>query len=319
MKFKTIHLLIIFAVLLAVVFVIKKTSVKKEEGSLRTEFFSINYDKISKFTIIPQFDKNKEFSIIKENDKWYVELGQNLKAETNTEFFDRSLKELKKLKPSRLASNEKEKWAEYGVDSLGTILEITDNQATHKIILGSLSFQNQQTVNAYVRMPDETKTYACESYMEGTFKSDKSQWRKRKVIEMPKTLWANIDFQSNKNLTFKLNKKENTWLLNNKTVDSIQITEFLTSLEKLNQQGFADNSTVILLPKANFSLVIQNNENTILTTLDFYKTKSSWIIASSINDGNYFAIDKETMYKLSEIINEFSLKTNNSLFVAIPE
>ncbi len=292
MKLKTSHLLIIFIVLTGLVFLVKYLNNKKEKGSLLTEFFELNIDEINKFTLTPQFNPVKKFDVLKENTKWYVINSGGYKYEVSSEFMDRALKELQKLKPSRLASTSSESFAEFGVDSLGTLLEIFDNNASHSIILGSMTFQNQNLVNTYCRLPDDQNTYAAEAYMEGTFKSDINGWRKRDIIPFPSSSWNALSFLSpDGKISIQMKKDGNKWLANGVETDSTIAADMIKFVERLNSLGFADDSQTTTLSQPTLSLTVSQADSLQPVQLNLYRTPSNWLLNSSINEGNYFTAD----------------------------
>ncbi len=290
MKLKTSQLLIILIILAALVVVIKWNEKRKSTGTLKTEFFTLNFDQINKFTIKPEFDPKKGYDVVKENNKWFVVNNTGFKYEADEDFVNRAFSELKKLKPSRLASTSRDDFPQYGVDSVGTLLSIFDDKGQHDIILGSMSFQNQSQVITYCRLPEEDETYAAESYMEGTFKAGINAWRKRTILP-PMAQWNSLDFAFPNLTPISLTKKENQWYLGEKAADSAVAAELVNALNRLSSLGFADDEQTLMAKSPYLTLNINARDTLQRADINFYQMDKKWLIKSSLNEGNYFIAD----------------------------
>lgn len=303
MKLKNSHLIIIFIALLGVFFVVQKMNSKKKEGTLKTQFFNIDTKDVIGIKISPMLDDKNSFKIIKENGQWQVQLSNGQKVEADTTLVSQSLRLLKKIQPSRLANTKEEKWPEYGVDSIGTLVEIDDGNKTYQFILGEFVFMNNQTANTYVRLPGEKETYACEAYLETTFKAAQNQWRKKDINIIPRSNWSSIHFDSYEK-SVNLDQIDGKWQCKGTTIDSLEAENIMQQLESFGRLTFSDVEAIDKFEKTAFTLGFQGKDNLTALSLSFYNKDRYYIISSSINQSNYFTADSMTVNKFVRLMEK---------------
>ncbi|MFC2114664.1 DUF4340 domain-containing protein [Bacteroidota bacterium] len=310
MKLSNKQLLLLFAALIIIVFGVRLISQKKAKGNLKSSFFELDSSLITRFNITPLSDDKMALIVFKENNKWFIQTTDDQKYEVSSDAINYALTEIMKMKPSRLATESKENWAKYEVDSSGTLLEINTGDETVEIIIGKMTFQNSYLVNTYVRLPEEEAVYASECYLERAFKSPLNQWRKKQVFLTPSGMWKQISFLKEGN-SIELNMQENKWFYNGVPIaDTIQ-EKLINSLTKLNNLSFSQESI-----SSQAALEIQiKEEGDELTMISIFPKGSGAVLTSSSNSGNWFNIDSVSFAQLNYIVSLIPLAKDNLLIV----
>jgi len=298
MKIKNIHLIIVFIALLVIVFVLRVTSSKKNKGDMITSFFSFTLEDVREFNCYPAHDKEQKMSLKKEKESWKLILADQHIVSVNNEMLTNALGEFEKLKPLRLVSEDLKEFSRYKVDSSGMLLEIiTKDNETHYIILGDLTFQNNAYINTYVRIPGEKQVYAAAAYMEGTFKSKPDQWRSREILSIPSGMWTKMEIIYKGNLVKSMVKEDDIWTDVKSRQEFTMADSLVGIIEKfpemlLANDKFEDDFT-------NPDLIIHiSGADQAESTLSIYQSDEGYFLGSSINQGNYFRVDKDVYEKL---------------------
>jgi hypothetical protein len=308
MKLKNSHLLIIFIALAVVIFFYYKKK-NSDTGTLKNSFFEIEEsrlsDAINKITVRKNFSEELEYCLVKKDSLWFIENEDGSLAETDPELIPVAMREINKIKPSRLVSESKDSWAEYGVDSSGTLINFQTNETEFQIILGQEGFQDQVRVNTYCRVPSEDETYAVEAYFLNSLKETKKAWRNKFLLDMEKAYWAKLTLKFNDTI-ISAEISDKKWFLDNSEMDSSQVIELLGSVEKFMKLPLTETAK---LQQPTITLTIENFDNSVNNQLSFYPTGQLYIITSTANQGNHFVAKKEDVNALIEVFK--NIKGNN--------
>jgi hypothetical protein len=305
MKIKTSHLIIILIILLGIIIIVKIIKERNSLGNLKTEFFMFDSGSITSFVIYPKMNKDLKYSIDYKNDRWGINNPALQHADVDPQLLDRAIKEFFKLKPSRFVTDSKKDWGKYGVDSSGTLLEIImDNGLKYSIILGNLTFQNDQYINTYVRLPEEKDVYTAEAYFEGSFRGIVNDWRLKVVIPTQKQNWQSIVISQPKKADIVLYKKNDLWYTGNLPTDTLKLNTLFALTDKINNAGLIDfKVTKPAMP--NVTIIITDNSQGEVK-LDIQENSNIWIMSSSINSGNYFFIENTLANDLIKLLDELN-------------
>ncbi len=303
MKLKNSQLLLILLVVIVLLIGLRFLKSQKEVGSLKQTFFEIDSSQIVQFNITPLANENEGFKLVKNNDHWMLEQKDKLSFRVSDEAIIRAIEELFKLKPSRLASESKDSWSKYEVDTAGSLLEIFTSNESFQIIIGKMIFQNQVRVNQYVRLPDEDQVYACESYLEGTFKNPVNKWRNKQNIVWPLGFWQEVNISGNaKNIGFFRN--EDSWINKHTQTDLGNDVELIALIDGFNALGFSQNVD-LTTDSMLYSIQITTTQNESVK-LSLYKNAHEMILSSAYNTGNYFVIDSSKTVSFMQEIKKYA-------------
>ena len=301
MKLNNSQLLLILFGVIVIVFAIRFLNNKKEKGTIKSSFFDIDTAAITQFKISPMADKNDGFSLIKSGNVWMIEKEGMESFRVSDEAIARALDEFTKLIPSRLASEDEQSWSKYEVDTAGTLLEIFSTEGSEKIVIGKMIFQNQSMVNSYVRLMEEKEVYACECYLEGTFKNPLTKWRNKQNIPVPMGFWQDVNISENHESVIQLSRNESSWLLHGfkQLENDLPLIKSIDGFNQLSlsaqQEGMHPDSFI-------YSVDISGDSKS-KTHLDLYRNGYKMGLSSPQNPGNYFQIDSSsTATLIQEII-----------------
>jgi hypothetical protein len=306
MKLKNSHLLLLLVIAVVLVFLIRFLNSRNESGNLRQSFFDIDTAEILSFSLDYLADESKSFSLTKEKNQWIIEKKGLEKFLVSPEAMNTALTEFTKLKPSRLATENPEKWAELEVDdSSGVRMTIQTREKEYEIIIGKMIFQNQVKVNQYVRLPDEDAVYGCECYLEGTFKNPMEKWRNKQNIPIPLGFWEEFSIRDESN-QLVLFRQENQWALKKSGKDAGAENELIRQVEAFNALPFA----ALPVSKNTLSYQIEISGEGRKNTMYLYQHGNEMILSSAQNTGNYFLIDSSATASLHTEFHKLLMEDN---------
>lgn len=297
-KLSTTTLLISFFVLLGIVALIKYYNAQKGEGTFETRLIHIDSSGLKKLEILPSFKQEDQFSLVKEDDGWYVKYNGK-KVQADPDKIEKTLQDLfNRLEASSLVSTNKDDWEKYEVDSSGTLIRLyQDENATDELVIGKLTFQSRRIATHYVRKLGKNKVYTVEAYLQASLKSPVKDWINKKVLPGVKAQWNRIAYNYPGDTSFIMNKQDQHWFFGKDTVISKQADNLLNNLSQISTKGEVMIKNTRLPENASFRIVV-GNEDGNEASLRIYSRKDHWILGSSINSGNYFKLETKFMNKL---------------------
>ena len=175
----------LFVVLLAVVLVFQFTKSGKEQRTFRKDLFTADTSKVTQMLIYPRTTGFNEVKLDKKAGGWEVSSnGQTFDADPKA--IKAMMDQLARMKPEQVAATTSDKWEAFEVtDSLANRLKVfVGDQKVIDILIGKFEhratdspYQQQGRIITYVRMTDETETYAVDGFLNMAFNRSAEQIR----------------------------------------------------------------------------------------------------------------------------------------------
>ena len=183
-------LIIVFGalVIIAAIYMIIESS--HGERSFKTDIVNIDTAKVTAISIYPRATNHKEVKLYKEGKNWKVKLGNNLTANVPENKIQSLLKMLVEVKPTRVAAQDKSKWAEFKVDTAGTNVKIFEGgDNTLDLIVGKFSFQQPRQMNTFVRLNGEDEVYETQGFLDMAFNQKPDYFRNNALVNDDPANW----------------------------------------------------------------------------------------------------------------------------------
>jgi hypothetical protein len=278
---------LVFGVLLIVVVLIFTTESTKKERSFKTDIVSVDTSAVTSFSIFPKSKPGEEVKFLRDGSFWKV-TGASGKTFTAASFKIKNLLgELTRIKPKRVAARSQSKWAEYQVDSAATRVVVNeDGSEVLDLIIGKFAFQQPRSMSTFVRLTDETDVYEVDGFLEMIFNKDANSFRDETVIKSDRNNWNKLVFSNSDSESFELIKVDGHWTIDGQPTDSAKTLTALSSLARLTNTDYIDNSEVILPPQI-AKLSIEVTDSNPIEVVG-YKSDSIYLIQSSQNKEAFF-------------------------------
>lgn len=281
----------IFFTLLLVVIYVFFINDNVNERTFRNELVSIDTSKVDAVYLYPKATNHSEVLLAKSNNAWQVKLENGKFAEVPHSKIQNLFNQLLTIKPKRLASRDESKWSDYQVDSNGTRIKVTQNNDTVlDIILGRFSFQQPRSMSTFVRLSEDTDVYEVDGFLEMTFNQNANSFRNNSIVTGNKTNWQSLTFVYPADSSFRMEKREKTWFVENNKTDSSLTEQFLNKLSRLTHTEFEDNLTTEKLLSPTYSLKIDKHDTTSIL-INGYMIGDELYITSSQNENSIFKAD----------------------------
>ena len=280
-------LIIVFVVLVVAAVIIYFPSSEKTERTFKTELVDVDTSAISEIVISPKKLNGGSYKIFKENDIWKSDLENGKTVSVPKEKADRLIDQILSIKPLRLASRSKSKWAEFEVDTSATRLVVKEGSTTTlDVMIGKFLFQQPRSVSTYVRLSEETDVYLVEGFLSMSFNQDANSYRNNTIVSGDSKSWDQLAFSYPADSSFQMTKIEDKWFSNNIQLDSANTEKYLSGLSRLNNSNFVDDINVSTLTPE-YRLTISSEGNTF-ATVSGYKIDTLLVVNSSMNSESYF-------------------------------
>jgi hypothetical protein len=311
-KLNTKVLIGIFAALLLIaLFTIlrnKSHSAASRNRTFKSELTNFDSAAVNKLIISP---KNNEESIelSKDGDNWFVNI-EDAKYNADPGTVKGMLSNLKGLRATRIAANNKSQWEKY---------EVTDSAATHvqayagkkllaDVFIGKFSYQQPKNPNpymqqqqgkmtSYVRLGKGKEVYAVDGFLSMTFNRQSSDFRNRSLIKSSKDQWTRLSFSGPQEI-YNLTKQGTRWMIDGLETDSATTVNFLNSLAGLYSSDFVEPS-VLISDKPSYTLTIEGENMAAPIKVFAFEadTSNKFAISSSLNQGSYFSGGKADLFE----------------------
>ena len=301
-------LLVIFGVLIifAVLYVIVESG--QGERSFKTDIVHIDTSKVTAISIYPKAANHQEVKLYKEGkDNWKVNLDNNKTASVPETKVKSLLGMLVKIKPTRVAAQDKSKWSEFQVDTAGIRVKVYEGgDNTLDLIVGKFSFQQPRQMNTFVRLNGENEVYETQGFLGMALNQKADYYRNNTLIEGDPSNWNKLTF-TYPDSSFELVKNENKWTINGIKTDSAKTASYLRTISHLTSTAFEDNVTSNTLGKAAQTLTIESTSGEGIV-LAAYQNNSDVILTSTENNGTYFNGKQSNLFKKIFIGKEHLIK-----------
>jgi hypothetical protein len=287
-KVSNTTLIIIFVVLIAIAAIYMIIESSRGERTFKSDIVNIDTAKVTAISIYPKATNHKEVRLYKEGDKnWKVKLNDNQTASVPESKIKSLLTLLVKVKPMRVAAQDKSKWAEYKVDTAGTRVKVFEgNDNTLDLIVGKFSFHQPRQMDTFVRLNGEDEVYETEGLLDMAFNQKPSSFRNNQIVSDDMSNWKKLTYTYPDN-SFELVKNDKVWTINGSKTDSAKTANYLRTLSHLSSTSFVDNPPESDLQKAEFTLTIESTSKGAITVTAYGDTSGA-IVASTENEGAYF-------------------------------
>ena len=315
------NILILVLVGLVLLFVTTNYFKKHSSAIFKAEVIQFDSSTLNKIIICPPSSSEEELIIIsKDDNNWQVAQG-TIKTLANQSTVNSVLGQLEQIKTEQLVSKTKEKWETYELtDTLALCVEIYQQgkEKPTKLYFGKTTnrqsqnpvFRGRPSVDAstYFRINETPSTYAIKGGLSNTFKRKFNAWRNTEFIKLNKDLITRLKFETNKNNTFSLSKKESDWFMGEISPDSTKVTQYLNTLSYQSSSRFIDG----FKPKGNadYTLTIQGDSTKDLTIKAYRdsKTTKNYILNASQYPNVFIESDSTGLFKRLFVNRGYFLK-----------
>jgi hypothetical protein len=294
---------ILFIVIAVIAVIVYFPSGDKTERTFRTELMDVDTSAISEIIISPKSMNGESFRIFKANSQWNVTLANEKTAVVPREKTDGLIKQILSIKPVRLASRNKVKWAEFEVDSSATRVIVKEGgDTTLDIMIGKFLFQQPRSVSTYVRLNGDSDVYLVDGFISMTFNQGADSYRNNIVVKGDPQNWEQLVFSYPADSSFQISKISDEWFSNGVPLDSAKTEKYLSQLARLTNSNFVndfDSESASPIYKLTIS-----DHNSTIATVNGYQVDSLIVVNSSLNNESYFnASENNFMEKLFIGIN----------------
>lgn len=303
------NILILVLAGLILIFVATNYFKKNSSANFKAEVIQLDSSTVNKIIIRPPSSSEEEPIIIsKDDDNWQV-AQDAIKTQANQSTVNSVLGQLEQIKTEQLVSKTKEKWEAYELtDTLAQCVEIYQQgkEKPTKLYFGKTTYRQSQNpgyggrpsvdASTYFRINETPSTYAIKGGLSNTFKRKFSAWRNTEFIKFDKDLITRLKFETNKNNTFSLSKKESDWFMGEISPDSTKVAKYLNYLSYQSSSRFVDG----FKPKENadYTLTIQGDSTEELIIKAYRdSTTNSYILNASLYPNVFIESDSTELFK----------------------
>ena len=268
-------LVILVLIYLAVEFFDSSKSVQLEK-----QLVSVDTSMVTQIVIQ---NPNEAVKLTRTGGNWQVDLPSGKKVSAVPSKVQDLLSELLHIKADRLAAKEKEKWAEYKVDSLGTKLRVHQgDQMTLDMVVGQLGN------TGYIRLANETEVYTSDNFKGLSAKERINHYRDNTFVKMATDSIISLSFNYPGDSSFNLLLDQPQWMIDESTeADSSKTSDYLQNLSLKFNDNFAKQDGSSVGPKIAEIVITSKNQQQVFITA-FQDPADSVIFQSSVNSEAYF-------------------------------
>ncbi|MCH8903012.1 MAG: DUF4340 domain-containing protein [Bacteroidetes bacterium] len=293
-KTKTWLLGLILGVLLILVVVILYNERSTDPNTFRSELVEIDSSAVTEIIISPRAAPEELVRLMKQGEKWVIEVAKDKVAETDHEMISAALGTLINLKALRLAADSESKLSEYQVDEAGTRVKLMAGaDLIVDIIFGKFEYKDQRSMFSYVRLADEVKIYAVDGLPDMSFNRPVAAWRNQSVLQFNVLDIGGIEMINPDEPAMILSLNEQGWLDGNQPADSIAVANYLNSISNVSSGNFLDHLEESSLGSPAYELKVKTDDVNFIHIRAFDlgmidDTTTQYLINSSQNPASYF-------------------------------
>jgi hypothetical protein len=307
-RFNNKRLFIILAGLLVILLLTVIIKIPKENATLRTNLVDLDTSDVFKILFIPRVSGGQPFDFTRESSGWKVHKG-DITSIPRKGAVEGIFSELLSMKPQNLAAADKSEWKEYELtDSLATRVKLMDkkDRVLGDIMIGKFTYRqvnnpyasyggNNIEGTSFVRLYDEKEVYAVNGFLAFSFSGNFDDWRDRTFVRCNKGDITKITFSLPADSSFILEKRDSLWHVGDHFTDSLNLSNYLSSLGLLEGQTFMDNFKPVGAPA--YQVVIEGN-NLLNTTVKCYHGEAAdeYILNSSMNPGVFYSSNRNGLF-----------------------
>jgi hypothetical protein len=257
------------------------------ESNLEEHILTIDTSRVSAIHIHPAAEDG-EIKLLRAGQKWKVERDET-KVNVEVSHLRSALGSISKIRPERLLSRKKEKWADYQVDSTGTNVKVySGKEDPTEFWIGKTSSGGNS-----LRIEGNDNVYEVKEALEGNFNRRFAGWRDKTLLKIEPEKITKISFEYPSDSSFIVERSNGKWNINNMQADSAKVATYLNRFRSRTLSEFADNFTPPDKPEY---IVTLNNDSASALTLRGWKTDDNqWVVTSSLQDQVYFSSDDKNL------------------------
>ncbi|HEY6906278.1 MAG TPA: DUF4340 domain-containing protein [Ignavibacteriaceae bacterium] len=281
------NLVIVLGVLIIIAAVYIIIESNRGEGTFKANLVDIDTLKVTAVSIYPRATNHREVRLYKEGKNWKVKLDNNLTADVPENKIKTLLTLLVQVKPTRVAAQDKSRWAEFKVDTAGTRVKVFEgNDNTLDLIVGKFSFQQPRQMNTFVRLNGEDEVYETEGFLDMALNQKPDYYRNNVLVNEDPANWKKLTF-TYPDSSFELIKDNNSWTISGNKTDSAKTANYLRTLSHLSSTSFVDNPSDAETGHVKYTLTIESGALGGIV-ISAYGDSTGTIVASSENEGAFF-------------------------------
>lgn len=296
---KTKHLLLIVLVLAGIYAVIHFTDTNRNESTIPIENLEIDTATIQSIRFNPELMNKAELLIQREASGWTItHADKSYPADKSS--VDILLRELGKLRISRMVGKNAESWAKYELTDEQIIpvqIQMEDNK-TLRMNIGGFDFDQQTNQPlTYVRFNEDEKSYLVNGYLLGLFNRDLASYRNKTISKCDAEQITKVSFTYPGDSSFVLSKNNGYWFRNMQAIDSTACKTYINSLGNLTSPAIIEEDIDIQKLNPYYTLRIEGDS---LETIEVkaYSGHPLYplIVTSSMNDESIFKGDFSNIF-----------------------
>ena len=251
---KNSTLLIIFGVLALIVFLFFFYDSKRGERSFRSELFTIDSARVSRFTIYPKNRNGQALVLSGSGSDWKISGGSKSWV-ADTAIPRRLISSLLRAKPEGVAGTDKPSWKDFGVTDTSSIRVVVEQgkDVAADFRVGTISYSQGGrnsygrqgiSVKSHLRVAGDERVYVVDGFLSMAFRDDVAAYRVKQLCRFDRNQVNKLTLIYPGDSSFVLRKQENKWVINGKPVDSVATANYLNSLAYLSNSEFADENEI---------------------------------------------------------------------------
>jgi hypothetical protein len=250
-------------------------------SNLDTSSFQIDTTHITEIRLVPQKDSMIETKLVRTANQWNA-IRKNVQVQVPHSKIKNVLTVLKDLRPERVISRKKVKWAEYQLlDTIATSVTILGKDKT----LLELKVGKTSGNTTYARTTDKEEVYALGGDLQSSFNIPFKEWRNQTFIRLTKNTINKIEFHY-PDSSFTIEKKNKKWLIGDKPADSVKVDAYLSKIDHKDFDSFADHFSPATEPDA--TLIFKTDTNQEFSVKGWKHSLDQWMLNSTLQPQVYF-------------------------------
>lgn len=291
-KVSNLRLIVLFGIIVLIYAAIRYFRETGRSRTFRTEIVEIDTSRVTKLTIEK---KGSRFDVYRDDQKvWKVTLPQyNKSVEATESSVKNALSGLLSIEPSRVATKDPAKWAEYEVDTSGTrILVYEGGKVTLDLVIGKFGVVGRQQFYTCVRLSDENTVYTADNFMGISYFNDPESFRNTRFLSFTSAdSVKQITFRYPADSSFVLNMPDSVWYLGSIKADSASVAKFISDIRYVSSTNFVDDVEPVDLIQPVYTATIDFSGLKTIKINAYSNPIYGLILHSDYNPANYFADD----------------------------
>jgi len=275
-------ILLTLLVLLVAVFVLTKVFRSPAlESNLDVGLFAIDTALIRSVKV--QRPDQPAIILQRNNSAWTITEGER-HTRVQVTAINSFLRTLSQIKPERVVSRKEDKWRTYQVDDSTSIHLTAFDQDSVPVVDWYIGKESAGVT--YIRPADDEAVYAMEGSIRSRADDGFNDWRDKTFIRITPSSVTKVMFQYPSDTGFVLQRRDNTWMIDDDQADSVQVQRYLSKLQSRNLSSFADEFTPSHDADVTISVEATNGSTTVVK--GWKGDDDEWTLNSTVQQDVYF-------------------------------